>query len=171
MTGATLLVLIGLIVFWFIRRRPLFALWKERPVNVIQDDEDGNGVNHWHDVPPSCAPEPFPLPNPTIRGMSEATFSQDRHPSMSTVTIDLPSPQSPVTRTTTTTTRKSTSLPQLRPTTIIQHDDSGQDLSDQVEPETIELPPAYSNIRRSDRTRRRPLASPPPVVDEGQGDS
>ncbi len=144
MTGATLLVLIGLIVFWFIRRRPLFALWKERPVNVIQDDEDGNGVNHCHDVPPSYAPEPFLLPNPTIRG---AMLTQDRPPSMSTVTIDLPSPQTPMTTTTTTTTRNCSSLPQLRPITIIQHDDSGRDLSDQVEPETVELPPAYSNIR------------------------
>ncbi len=46
--GAAGLVLIGLVAFWFIRRRSLFALWEERPVNVIQDDEDGNEENYWY---------------------------------------------------------------------------------------------------------------------------
>ena len=171
MIGAAVLVLIGLVAFWFILRRSLFALWKERPVNVIQDDEDGNGENYWHDLPSSYTPEPFLLPNPTIMEMSEAMLTHhDRPPSISNVAIDLPSLQTPMM---TTTTRKRSSFPQLRSITVIQHDDSGpgEDLSDQVEPETVELPPAYLNICRNGQTRRRTLASPPPAAAEGQGDS
>ena len=145
--GAAVLILIGLVAFWLIRRRALFALSKERPVNVIQDDEDGNGENNWHHPPPYYAPDPFPPPTPTIKEMSEAMFTQDHPPSVSTVTIDVRSPQAPMM----TTTHKNSSVPQLRPINIIQHDDSGarEDLSDQGEPETIELPPAYSNVSRT----------------------
>jgi hypothetical protein len=62
-----------------------------------------------------------------------------------------PTTPSTTTTTTTATTRKSASS---RPVNIIEHDDAGpsEDLSDQVEPETIELPPAYSNIRQLRRT-------------------
>jgi hypothetical protein len=159
------LVLIGLVALRVIWRRSLFALWKERPVNVIEDDEDGNGENYWHDLPSSCAPEPFLLPTPTIMGMSEAMSAQGHPPSMSTVTIDVQSPQTPIT---TTTNCKSSSFPLLRPINIIQHDDSGsrEDLLGQGEPETVELPPAYSNIRR---IRCFPLASSTPAAAEGQG--
>jgi hypothetical protein len=39
----------------------------------------------------------------------------------------------------------------FRPVNIIQHDDagpSGQEVKEEEEPETIELPPAYTNIRK-----------------------
>ena len=155
--GAAGLVLIGLVAFWFIRRRSLFALWEERPVNVIQDDEDGNGEVYWHNLPPYDALEPFIPSNPTTEGMSEAMLTQDCPPEIPTVTTDVQSSQTPMASTTTMTTRKSSSFSQLRPITIIQHDDSGpgEDFSGQVEPETVlELPPAYSNIRRTGRTLR-----------------
>jgi hypothetical protein len=53
----------------------------------------------------------------------------------------------------TTTTRKSAAFPELRPVNIIQHDDASlsETLSGQAEPETIELPPAYSNFRQPQR--------------------
>jgi len=130
-----------LVALRFIWQRLLFALLKGHPVNVIQDDEDGNGENYWHDLPSSYMPEPFLLPSLTIKGMSEAMSAQGRPPSMSTVTIDVLSPQTPIMTTTATTICKSSSFPQLRPINIIQHDNSGsrEDLSGQGEPETVEL--------------------------------
>jgi hypothetical protein len=43
--------------------------------------------------------------------------------------------------------RKSPMPPSLRPVNIIQHDDAGT-VADDNEAETVELPPAYTNIRR-----------------------
>jgi hypothetical protein len=74
-------------------------------------------------------------------------------PSIVTADSDVQRPQTPTTPTTTTT-RKSTAFPQSRPVNIIEHDDAApsQDLSGQVEPETIKLPLAYSNIRQPQRS-------------------
>ncbi|KAF8493416.1 hypothetical protein F5888DRAFT_820424 [Russula emetica] len=160
--AAILLGLTALAAFWFFRRRPYSAVSQQRPVNVLQDDEDGNEEDH--DLPQYYAPEPYLVPDPTtIRGMSEAASTHDRPLSMSTVTADVQRPQTPMT--TTTTTRKSAAIPQLRPANIIQYDDAGpsEDLSGQVEPETIELPPAYSSQPQSS-----PLASSTPTAAEGE---
>ena len=152
--GALVLLLaVALVAFFFFRRRPYSAISKERPVNVLQDDEDGNGSQH--DLPHYYTPEPFLVPDPSIRGTSEAASTQERPLSMSTT--DPGRPQTPLT-TTTTATRKTAVPPQLRPVNIIQHDDAGpsEDPASHVEPETIELPPAYTNIRQ---TARSPLAA------------
>ena len=45
--------------FWFVRRRSHFAVSQERPVNVIQDDEDGNEEDRWHGLPQYYMPEPL----------------------------------------------------------------------------------------------------------------
>jgi hypothetical protein len=157
--AAILLVSVGLLAFWFVRRRPYSALSQQRPVNVLQDDEDGN---EGHDLPQYYAPEPYLVPDPTIRGTSEAASTHDRPISMSSVTADGQRPQTPMT--TTTTTRKTAPIPQLRPVNIIQHDDAGpSEDSGQAEPETIELPPAYTNIRQ---LQRSPLASSTPTAAE-----
>jgi hypothetical protein len=159
--GALVLLLaVALVAFYFLRRRPYSAISKERPVNVLQDDEDGNGEDH--DLPQYYAPEPYLVPDPTIRGTSEAASTQERPLSMSTA--DIQRPQTPMTAATTTT-RKSAAPPQLRPVNIIQHDDAGpsEDLSGHGETETIELPPAYTNIRQ---TQRSPLSAPSPTAAE-----
>ncbi len=168
MIGAVVLGLIGLFAFWFIRRRQLLALSRQRPVNVIQDDEDGNGEVYWHNLPPYDALEPFIPSNPTPEGMSEAMLTQDCPPEIPTVTTDVQSSQTPMASTTTMTTRKSSSFSQLRPINIIQHEDSDsrEDSSGQGEPETIELPPVYSNARR---TPRSTLASSNLTAAELQG--
>jgi hypothetical protein len=149
-----------LVAFWFVRRRPYSTLSRQRPVNVLQDDED-DGNEEDHDLPQYYAPEPYLLPDPT----SEAASTHDRPLSMSTVTADVQRPQTPMTPTTTT--RKSAAFPQLRPVNIVQHDDAGpgEGLSGQAKPETIELPPAYSNIRQPQRS---PLASPTPTAAEDE---
>jgi len=64
----------------------------------------------------------------------------------------IPRPQTPASMTNaTTTTRKSLLPPQLRPVNFIQHDDAGPNEGSADEPETIELPPAYTNIRSTQR--------------------
>jgi hypothetical protein len=148
-----LLVTAGLVAFWFARRRLHSARSQQRPVNVLQDDEDGNDEDQWHYLPQNYAPEPFLVPDSSNRGTSEPTSTYERPLSMSTVTTDFQRPLTP-----TTMTRKSASFPQLPPVNIIQHDDAGpsEDLSGQFEPETIELPPAYTNIRQPQRTLFHP---------------
>lgn len=153
MGTAVFLLAVGMLAFFWLRRRPYSAISKERPVNILQDDEDGNGSHH--DLPQYYAPEPFLVPDPTNTGTSEAASTLERPLSMATT--DPGRPQTPVTSTSTTT-RKSAVPPQLRPVNIIQHDDAGPSefSTGQGEPETIELPPAYTNIRQ---TARSPLAS------------
>lgn len=163
MVGAgILLVSTGLLAFWFFRRRPYSAVSQQRPVNVLQDDDDGNEDN---DLPQYYAAEPYLVAEPTIRGTSEAASTHDRPISMSTITADVQRPQTPMT--TTTTTRKSAAFPQLRPVNIIQHDDAGpsEDLSGEAASETIELPPAYTNIRRPQPS---PLTSSTPTAAEDE---
>jgi hypothetical protein len=159
--GAIVLLLsAALFAFYFLRRRPYSAISKERPVNVLQDDEDGNGEDH--DLPQYYAPEPYLVPDPTIRGTSDAASTQERPLSMTTA--DFMRPPTPMTAASTTT-RKSAAPPQLRPVNIIQHDDAGpsDDPSGHSEAETIELPPAYTNIRQAQRS---PLASSTPAATE-----
>ncbi|KAH9962842.1 hypothetical protein BC827DRAFT_1266655 [Russula dissimulans] len=136
---------VALVAFFMFRRRPYSAVSKERPVNVLQDDEDGNGSSH--DLPHYFAPEPYLVAEPTIRGSSDGASTQERPLSMTT--IDNARPQTPTTSWTTTT-RKSTMPSPLRPVNIIQHDDAGpsEDPASHGESETIELPPAYTNIRQ-----------------------
>jgi hypothetical protein len=144
--GAAIL-LVTVSAFWFVRRRPHSAAIA-RPINVLQDDEDRNEEPEDYSLPQYYAVEPYPVPDPTTTGASEPASSYGRPRSMSTVTADVLRPQTPTTPTTRT--RKSAALPPLPPVHIIQHDDAGpnEGLSGQVEPETIELPPAYPNIRQ-----------------------
>ena len=154
------LVVTGLVAFWFFMRRSRSALSQQRPVNVLQDDEDGNA--EYHGLPQYYVPESYLVPDSTTtgRGTSEAASTHDRPLLMSTVTTDVRHPQTP---TTSTTTHKSAASPQSRPVNIIEHDDAGpsEDLSGQVEPETIEFPPSYSNIRQP---QHYPLASSIPTA-------
>ena len=99
----------------------------------------------------------------------EAASTHDRPLSMSTlqVTADDQRPQTPRAMTPTTSTRKSAAFPQLRPVNVIQHNDIGpsEDLSGHAEPETIELPPAYSNFRQSQHSVAA-SSTPNPTEDE-----
>jgi hypothetical protein len=148
--GAILLVS----AFWFVRRRLYFTVSQPRPVDVLQDDEE----EHWQYLPQNYVPEPFLMPDTTPSGTSGPASTHDPPPSTSSVTADGQRLQTPITPTTPT--RKRAAFPQPRPVRIIQHDDASpsENLSGQLdtEPETIELPPAYSNIRQP---HRPPLAS------------
>ena len=151
---------------------------------MFEDDEDGNSSHH--DLPLSYIPEPFLFPSPSSGGTFKTASTQESLLSLSNAerplslsiidagrplslsmidagyplslsVIDAGHLQTPVTATTTST-RKSAVPPQLRPINIIQHDDAGpsEDPASRVESRTIELPPAYSNIRKKPRS---PLAT------------
>lgn len=129
---------------------------KEHHVNVLHDDEDGN--TSPQDLPHYFTPEPYLVPDPTVGGTSEAGSTRDRP--LSTATADTPRPQTPASMITATT-RKSALLGPLRPVNIIQHDDAGPSEGPaSPEAETIELPPAYTNIRSA---KRPPDADPAPA--------
>jgi hypothetical protein len=138
--------------FWFIRRRSYSTV--ARPVNVLQDDEDRNEEPEDYGLPQCYVLEPYLVPDSTTTGTSEPASTHGRPRSMSTVTADVKQPQTPTTPTKKT--RKSAALPQLPPAIIIEHDDAGpgpsEGLSGQVEPEMIELPPAYSKIHQFRRS-------------------
>lgn len=114
------------------------------------DQEDGPGRG---DLPQFYQPEPFVVPDPTVQSSSHGHMSEgERRASLQTsTTTDLlrsgtPDAHGPMSSGSSNNTRKSPAGPaQLRPVNIIQHDDGGPE----GEPaETIELPPAYTNIRR-----------------------
>ncbi|KAI9458689.1 hypothetical protein BJY52DRAFT_1416434 [Lactarius psammicola] len=146
--GLVLIVGVALIFFFYPRRRGYSAV-SIRPVNVLHDDEAG-----WHQpLPHHYTPEPYPVLDPTIGGTSEAASSHGRP--LSVTIADVPRPQTLAGMTpTTTSTRKTAPLVlQLRPVNVIQHDDAGPSEAPMNvgEPETIELPPAYTNIRSAQR--------------------
>jgi hypothetical protein len=151
--GAVVFLSIALVAFFCLRRRLYSTISKERPIKVLQDDEDSNGSHQ--DLPHDYVPEPFLVPDP-LGGSSKAALIEE-YPLLPSV-IDANPPQTPVT-TPTTTTRKGVVPRQLRPINIIQYDDGGpsEDLAGYVEPVTIEFPPAYSNLPQ---TPRSPLATP-----------
>ncbi|KAI9438586.1 hypothetical protein H4582DRAFT_2076217 [Lactarius indigo] len=151
--GLVVIIAVALIAFFYPRRRGYSAVG--RPVNVLHDDEDGH-VPH-RDPLHYYTPEPYTVPDPTIGRTFEAAYAPDRPVTLTTA--DIPRPQTLVGMTApVTATRKNAPRPQRRPVNIIQHDDAGpSEVPMSVgEPETIELPPAYANIR--------PAQHPPSTV-------
>ncbi|THH17568.1 hypothetical protein EW146_g3282 [Bondarzewia mesenterica] len=151
------LIVVVLFALFFLRRRPSESHTKERPVDLLQDHED-DLENHNGDLPQYYAPEPFLVPDPTIAATSDAgsAYHDDPYGAGSTrptsyTETDMLRPNTPGHRSMTsmsTNTRKSPMPPTLRPVNIIQHDDAGPSGPPQdQELETIELPPAYTNLR------------------------
>ncbi|KAI0764624.1 hypothetical protein BD413DRAFT_437794, partial [Trametes elegans] len=155
-------IAVALILLFALRRQRYHKGTKERPVDLLQDQEnDGPGDGR---PPEYYQPEPFVLPDPTIASTHEestsgsqsgggAQPSRDRRQSyLSTTTSDtggyggLHGFRPPASSTS----RKSAAPPTFRPVNIIQHDDAGPSgpppPPPEEEPETIELPPAYTNI-------------------------
>ncbi|KAH9939547.1 hypothetical protein B0H21DRAFT_780561 [Amylocystis lapponica] len=169
--GLVIAALLVTVLLLLRRRRDTAHTQKERPVDLLQDNEhdrDDDGT-----LPQYYEPDPFLVPAPTARSHSDddgpdggARPSGERRTArLSTTTsasgigygvgLRAPTPSQSVS-----TSRKSPLPPSLRPVNIIQHDDAGPSApagegegEGEEEPETIELPPAYTHIRR---------ASPPP---------
>lgn len=129
-------------------------------------ENDGSNDN----LPQFYRPEPFVVPESSASSTAvgaglETRAATDARPSLdqrnshySALTAEqaqsLRSP-TPDQFVSTTYIRKSPAPPSFRPVNIVQHEDAGPsaDMGEQ-EPETIELPPAYTNIRST--------APPPP---------
>jgi len=170
--GASLLVLALL----FIRRqRVRKQAEKERPVDLLQDQDRDSDEAH---PPQYYQPEPFMMPDPTVASTAGAPStagglrpSVDRRASRisgttaegSSAAGGLRAPTPDASASGSTGTRKSPAPPSLRPVNIIQHDDAGPPEPPADEPETIELPPAYTNIRRAEPPPPLREPSPPPA--------
>ncbi|KAF8888637.1 hypothetical protein BD779DRAFT_1672291 [Infundibulicybe gibba] len=160
--GAVFLIAVILVLLFFRRRSRLHKKQQgHKPVDLLhsdEGDEDNNG--RQNELPQYYQPEPFMVPDPTVAsedgrsvtdhrtsiGMSEARPLSGYTSTSRSGTPDLLGAGS----TTSGGGRKGLLRP-MRPVNIIQHDDAGpsSDAPKEEDPETIELPPAYTNIRSS----------------------
>lgn len=161
---AAILIVAG---FYIIKRRSSSSN-KERPVDLLHGDPDDTNQALAPDLP-EYRPEPFLATEPTeastYRSDEAGRFSAagSRYGGLSDrpgSTISLSGMQSARSGTPdrdtrivsgpsgsmATSSRKAAQPRQLRPVNIIQHEDAGLP---EVESETIELPPAYTNIRKT----------------------
>ena len=150
---AGLLIIAFLALFWFRRRRAQRAS-KERPSLFIDhDDEAPTSQLPRDELPLYYEPEPF-MSEPTERASthrpSTALDRSERPVSQSLTYLSDPQRVASPDGTTTGVSRKSAMPPSLRPVNFIQHEDAGPSITaDNSEPETVELPPAYTNIRKT----------------------
>lgn len=165
--GVVGLILIILVLLFFWRRQRILTSQREKPVDLLQDDDEGDAThnNNRSELPQYYEPEPFIIPEPTVAPSSTDGYAEGRSSQEGGQLLGSAGRRASDTLTymsgangtgfdgagssTSTGTRK-TGFRTLRPVNIIQHDDAGP--SDgppppDDEPETIELPPAYTNIR------------------------
>ncbi|CAK5261851.1 unnamed protein product [Mycena citricolor] len=165
LTGLVALCLVGLFLY---RRRRYHDEEKRRPrPDLLNADEGDDGEQSGNELPQFYRPEPFVVPDPTrasLGGLTEderrtsgylteegrplSGYYAESHAGTHDPSISM-----------STATRK-TGMRQMRPVNIIQHSDAGpsQPLvgGEDDEPETVELPPAYTNIPSGS-------TAPPPV--------
>ncbi|EIW55324.1 uncharacterized protein TRAVEDRAFT_130820 [Trametes versicolor FP-101664 SS1] len=168
-------IALGLVLLFAVRRQRFHNKGtKERPVDLLQD-QDNEGAAGDGRPPEYYRPEPFLLPDPTVAstvhddaGRPSADHRQSYLSQSSTsetggaAGVLRPPPSTAPSSNT----RKSAAPPTFRPVNIIQHDDAGPSEPPPPpaeEPETIELPPAYTNIRRNE------IPSPKDEDDEATG--
>ncbi|KAF9788328.1 hypothetical protein BJ322DRAFT_1048293 [Thelephora terrestris] len=162
--GVAGLLIIAILLFFWLKRRRAQRGNKDRPSLFIDhDDEDPTSQPLHEDLPVHFRPEPFTASEPTDRAgtpRSSTPFERSERPVSQSLTY-LSDPQRVASPDVTSTglSRKSPLPPSLRPVNVFQHEDAGPSLpADNQEPETIELPPAYTNIRGTPATE-----SPPPT--------
>lgn len=162
--GLVFLAAVVLVLLFLRRRKNVQKNQKERPVDLLQDDE-GDAAPQRTELPQYYEPEPFIVPDPTAtsssahghddadgRRHSESTSgARPLSGATSTSRSGTPDMAAVLSGSTVTSARKSALGPRsLRPVNIIQHDDAGPSEAGvkEEEEETIELPPAYTNIRK-----------------------
>lgn len=158
--GVTLLIALALVALFFIRRRRVHRENKNkvRP-DLLQADDGDDGIASRNELPQYYQPEPFVVPDSSVAGRSSVggLTADDRRTSVLTDTDGRPlstllsesrsGTPDPSGMSSSTRTGKSAPMRQMRPVNIIQHADAGTSVVDE-EPETVELPPAYTNIRK-----------------------
>jgi hypothetical protein len=169
--GLAAVAIFALAGFYFIRRKTATVVSKERPVDLLQGDPDDHdpepAEGHYYHPEPFLATEPTDASSGYAREdvrsatvMSGSRYgTSDRRQSAVTSFSDIrsatPDYEMGMVGSTTvpSSSRKSAMPRQLRPVNIIQHDDAGvagEPEPAEGEPETVELPPAYTNIRKTD---------------------
>lgn len=166
--GVVALAALILALFFFRRRSQNKQSTKERPVDLLQDDDD---TGHRGELPQYYQPEPFMMPEPSARVSTDAgsiaAQTDDRGRPLSGVTstsrsgtpdlLGFGAAGTAATSTSGSSSGRKSGMPRpLRAVNIIQHEDAGPSdapKADEDEPETIELPPAYTNIRSETPTR------------------
>ncbi|KAH6918205.1 hypothetical protein BKA70DRAFT_1087819, partial [Coprinopsis sp. MPI-PUGE-AT-0042] len=166
--GVVALAAAFLLVFFYRRRKKHNARYREKPIDLnAGEDDEGDGTNDRlsrNDLPEFYRPEPFTVPDPTVAsshgGYGDADGS-DR-PLSGTATSFYTRSGTPdgsvalgygvgnAPPSSTNATGRKGQPPRMRPVNIIQHDDagpSGPPPPADEEPETVELPPAYTAIR------------------------
>lgn len=156
--GGVALLLAGfLVALFFLRRRRLHRQEKERPDLLTGADEgdDHAGAAH-NELPQFYQPEPFMVNDPTagdrasVGGLTADGRTDSNGRPISIVTSDTRSATPDPSTSFSGRTGKSAPMRQMRPVNIIQHADAGPSMAPpgEDEPETVELPPAYTNIRK-----------------------
>ncbi|KAJ7719185.1 hypothetical protein DFH07DRAFT_973019 [Mycena maculata] len=154
--GVVALVAALLVGLFFVRRRRLNNKEKVRP-DLLTDEGDEGGAT---ELPQHYQPEPFMMERSSVGGLtaddrrnSVLTDAEGRPISgvFSESRSGTPDPSTSMS----TSTRKTGPMRQMRAVNIIQHADAGPSTSPllgEEEPETVELPPAYTNIRKDPAT-------------------
>lgn len=153
------LALVGLLMWR--RRRRRGAHPKGLPVDLLQGPSDEGGSGSSERLPRYYEPEPFMLPEPSATSApSEYPMSERRSSAGFLGAAGRPGTPSATSTGRTGRTGKSGMPPSLRPVNIVQHEDAGPPPEElEEEPETVELPPAYTNLKRG---------PPPPADDDEQ---
>jgi cell division septation protein DedD len=158
--GVVGVALIGMIVFFLLRRRRSGYRSAAEPVDLLEGREGELTDDAHGDVPQHYLPEPYHIPptavtemSETVSGLSPLTARDGRMSQLSLTTQTRLSSDETSTapgRSTVTSSAKSPAgPPNLRAVNIIQHEDAGPSEAPRNEgAETIELPPAYTNIRK-----------------------
>ena len=153
--GVAGLLIIAFLLFFWLRRRRAQRASKERPSLFIDHDDDVPASHPLHgELPVYYEPEPFTASEPTDRASTHrpsiALDRSERPASQSLTYLSDPQRVASPDGTSTGRSRKSPIPLSLRPVNVIQHEDAGTSLpADNTEPETVELPPAYTNIRKT----------------------
>ena len=171
--GIAFLLCLGILFFFYRRHNRSKSKIHARPNlftgDEVDDDEpqmSGAGVNppqngtaRRNELPEYYQPEPFNVPDPLqSRTDDDGAMSEGRPLSGYTSTSRSQTPDllglgfgSAAMSSTASSGGRKGAIRQMRPVNVIQHDDAGPSENSALaeeEPETVELPPAYTNIRK-----------------------
>ena len=164
-------------MFWFFRKQKKEQRRiKERPVDLLNADDDEGEGQQPAQLPQYYQPEPFLVPDPTLRSSYDTSTIDDlesRRPLRGVTSSFYTRATTPdglngsqfgygggQVSSSSAGGRKAAPRP-MRPVNIIQHDDAGAVEDDkEVEGETVELPPAYTALGKSRNDPSAPTAGP-----------
>ena len=175
--GVAAVAILVLLLFFYRRRSTQQSRHEKRALDLLnaEDEEDAQGADHngaagarggstpghsRNELPEYYQPQPYTLPDPTLASTYETDAEgrplsgysdTDRHTTTTEFLGSLYAGAHGGGSTPNSTTGRKGPLRQMRPVNVIQHDDAGPSeppAAGEGEVETVELPPAYTNIRK-----------------------